>query len=151
MTPCFSTYSVFVVCPTHSFECKQRRKFSIFMSSAQPWGICREKEANISLSGRIEMKEHLSWLQNWMLPLERQETAVVLVPLLSGKVKALTTDLFNLLTQSRIWIRHHVYQTCGSPSCSTPGQIMKSWQCHGQISWATGSYHQGFQCAHTWG
>lgn len=81
----------------HSFECKQRHKISIFRSSAQPLGICRGKEANISLSGRIEVKEPLSWLQNWMLPLERTGCfpwrAVVSGPLLSSKVKALTTDL----------------------------------------------------------
>lgn len=73
------------------------------------------------------MKEHLSWLQNWLLPLERLETAVVSVPLLSSKVKALTTDLSTSKYSQGFRSVTLCTQTGGWPSFSAPGQIMKSW------------------------
>lgn len=66
MTPCFSTYSVCVVCPTAwlwvQTEIWNQHCYELCPIS----GICRGKEVDISFSGRIKMKEHLSWTQKWI-------------------------------------------------------------------------------------
>lgn len=90
--PASSPTSFVLSAQQHGFKCKHRHEISIY-ELCPTLGICKEKEASISLYGRIKMKEHLRWIQKWMLHPERLETVLVLVPHLLSKTLVKVSSL----------------------------------------------------------